>query len=87
MIYELSKTPVTLELRPHGDAAASLNNVKRQDKRSRVSYSAVTTQRHLRSSQWDRLEHLRTSCDGAHFEHAQIGAVALRSDKDAVEAE
>uniref|UniRef100_K1R229 Uncharacterized protein n=1 Tax=Magallana gigas TaxID=29159 RepID=K1R229_MAGGI len=65
----------------------ALNNVKRQGKRRRVSYSAVTTQRHLRSSRWGRLEYFRTPCDGAHFEHSRkVRAVALRSDKHAVEA-
>lgn len=60
-----------LGLRSRGNPAASLNNVKRQGTRSRISYSAATTQRHLHLSRWDRLEHCRTPCDGAHFEHAQ----------------
>lgn len=69
--FSARKTPVTQELRPHGDPAASLDKVKRQGTRSRVSYSAVTTQRHFHLSRWDRLEHNRTSCDVAHFKHAQ----------------
>lgn len=61
------KTPVTPELRPGGDSVASLNNVRHQSTRSSVSYSAVTTQRHLHLTRWDRLKHYKTSCDGAHF--------------------
>uniref|UniRef100_K1QUT8 Uncharacterized protein n=1 Tax=Magallana gigas TaxID=29159 RepID=K1QUT8_MAGGI len=70
-LRKLRKTPVTPELLPHGDHAASLNNVKRQGKHSRVSYSTVTLQQHLRLWRWDRLEHFKTPCDGAHFEHSQ----------------
>lgn len=38
----ISKTPVTLELRPHSDPAAFLNNVKRQGK-SPLTPSCVST--------------------------------------------
>lgn len=46
----LLKSPVTSELRPRGYPAASLNNVYRQSLRSTISYSAVTTRRHLHLS-------------------------------------
>lgn len=39
--------PVTPELRPQADLPASLNNVKDQDKRCRVTYSAIATQWHF----------------------------------------
>lgn len=50
-------TPVTSGLRLQGAPAASLNNVKRYDTRSRVFYGGTTTQQHLYLSRKDRLEH------------------------------
>lgn len=62
---------------PEGDPAASLENIKRQSTRSKVSYSAGTTLRHLHLSRWDRLENYRKPFDGAHFGHAQRFWVAV----------
>lgn len=69
------KPPIKL-LCPKGDQSASLNNVKRQGTRSRVSYSAKTTQWHFYISPRDRLKHFKTTC---------VNALALRSDKPEIE--
>lgn len=69
------KTPIT-RLRPSGDQSASLNNVKRQGTRRRVSYSATTTQWHFHISPRDRLKHFKTTC---------VNAWALGSDKPKIQ--
>lgn len=57
-------------------------HVKRQGIRSRVSYSAATTKRHLLLSLYDRLERHATACAlSMHKERA----MALCHDKHAVE--